>query len=216
MPFTSKGTSIKTFLILLIYISMYASKYPSFSTLELKSIEEKLGKNTKKRIVCYSDTIESYKKYSRSEQLVKVNYFLNEILPKVDRPNVDKENYWETPKEFLTMGRGDCEDYVIIKYFTLLKLGFEKDKLFMTVAYEKYTGQYHMVLSYFKNEDTQPLILDNLSFNVVDLKKRKDLVVNMFINDTGVYKMDKDSNLVKYARGAKQFKELIKRVQRES
>lgn len=63
-----------------------------------------------------------------------------------------------------------------------MKLGFEKDKLFMTVAYEKYTGQCHMVLSYFKNKDEQPLILDNLSFNVVELKKRKNLVVDMFIN----------------------------------
>jgi len=195
---------------------LYASKYPSFSTSELQSIEDKLGNSAKKRVICYNNTIESYQEFSQYEQLAKVNYFLNDILPKVDKPNVDKENYWETPKEFLTMGKGDCEDYAIIKYFTLLKLGFEKEKLFMTVAYEKYTGQYHMVLSYFKDGDKYPLILDNLSFNVVSLQKRKDLVPNMFINDSGVYKLNQDSKLIKVARGAKQFKELIKRVQKES
>jgi len=170
----------------------------------------------KKRVIDYATTIESYKSFSRSKQLIRVNYYLNDILPKLDKPNKDKKNYWETPKEFLTIGVGDCEDYAIIKYFTLLKLGFDEEKLFMTVVYEKYIGDYHMVLSYFKDEGEQPLILDNLSFNVVDLKKRIDLKVDMFINSSGVYKLNKDTKLVKVARGAKKFKELLNRVKRES
>lgn len=147
---------------------------------------------------------------------MKVNYYLNDILPKADNPSEDEQNHWETPKEFLTLGAADCEDYAIIKYFTLLKLGFEKEKLFVTAVYEKYSGEGHMVLSYFEEDGAQPLILDNLSFNVVDLKKRKDLNAKMFINDSGVYKLDEDSKLVKIAHGAKQFKELLKRVKQES
>ena len=150
------------------------------------------------------------------EQLNRVNYYLNGILPKLDRLNNDKNNHWKTPKEFLTTGDGDCEDYAIIKYFTLLKLGFKENQLFMTVAYEKYTGRHHMVLSYFEDETKLPLILDNLSFNVLNLEKRKDLKVDMFINSNGVYKLSDETKLVKIARGAKKFTELIKRMEEES
>ena len=170
----------------------------------------------KNRVLNYTNTIDSYKAIPRDQQLAKVNYYLNDLLPKSDKRYVDKQNYWETPKEFLTIGAADCEDYAIIKYFTLLKLGFEKEKLFVTAVYEKFTGEGHMVLSYFKEDGAQPLILDNLSFNVVDLKKRKDLNPKMFINESGVYELNEDSKLVKIARGAKQFKELLKRVKNES
>jgi predicted transglutaminase-like cysteine proteinase len=48
-----------------------------------------------------------------------------------------QEDYWSTPREFLISGRGDCEDYAIIKYFTLIKLGFDERKLFLTSVKEK-------------------------------------------------------------------------------
>lgn len=127
-----------------------------------------------------------------------------------------KSDHWATPKEFLTMGAGDCEDYAIIKYFTLLKLGFEKDKLFITLAYDTYTKRDHMVLSYFAQKNQPPLILDSLSYEVLNLNKRADLKVNAFINTNGVYKLSKTSKLRKTKYISKKFKELLKRVQKES
>lgn len=145
-----------------------------------------------------------------------MNYYLNQLSTKSDVFNNSKSDYWETPKEFLTCGYGDCEDYVIIKYFTLLKLGFDKDKLFITTACEKFSGRYHMVLSYFKHKHKPPLILDNLSFKVLNLNLRKDLKVGVFINDTGTYKMNRYNNLIKVDKIPEKFKELMKRVVQES
>lgn len=36
-------------------------------------------------------------------------------------------DYWATPYEFLARDKGDCEDYVIAKYFALLHLGIKKN-----------------------------------------------------------------------------------------
>ena len=86
----------------------------------------------------------------------------------------------------------------------------------MTVAYDKHTRQRHMVLSYFKTEGASPLILDNLSFRVLNLQKRNDLEVNMFVNGSGVYSLNENAELIKVASGAEQFNELLQRVQQES
>ena len=207
---------MKILLFLLIFLTIYASSYPTFTSSELQNIEKYSGFIAKNRVIDYTNTIQSYKKYSKNEQLTKVNYYLNKIIPKKNRSFIDRQDHWTTPKEFLTSGFADCEDYAIIKYFTLLKLGFEEEKLFMTVAYDKYSKQHHMVLSYFKNEGTPPLILDNLSFRVLNLQKRKDLEVNMFVNSSGVYAFDENEKLIKVASGAKKFNELLQRINKES
>ncbi len=116
----------------------------------------------------------------------------------------------------MSTGFGDCEDYAIIKYFTLLKLGFEKDKLFITLVYDRYSKRDHMVLSYFIEKGRPPLILDSLSYEVLNLTKRADLRVNAFINTNGVYRLSRNSKLRKTKQTSKKFKELLKRVQRES
>lgn len=124
----------------------------------------------------------------------------------------NKPDYWATPKEFLICGFGDCEDYAIIKYYSLLKLGFDETKLFVTIVREKYKGASHMVLSYFKTENESPLILDNLSFKILDLKTRTDLEAQKFINTTGVYKLSDDNKLIKVSEKSNNFLLLTKRV----
>ncbi len=160
----------------------------------------------------YEATVKSLMPKSKSEQLLKVNFYLNQLLPQYDAVIQKQEDYWATPKEFLIAGYGDCEDYVIIKYFTLLKIGFDKNKLFMTTVHEKYSGGYHMVLSYFEEKNKSPFILDNLSFKVLDLKTREDLEADLFINSNGVYKM-KNNHLIKEYNYSQQFQDLLKKVQ---
>ena len=118
---------MKILLALVTFISIYASSYPNFTHHEINHIKKTSGVVVKDRIQNYNHTVEKYKNYSQNEQLVKVNYYLNKILPKANRSYIDKKDYWTTPKEFLTTGMADCEDYAIIKYYTLLKLGFEKE-----------------------------------------------------------------------------------------
>ncbi len=127
-----------------------------------------------------------------------------------------QEDYWASPKEFLIAGYGDCEDYVIIKYFTLIKLGFDKDKLFLTTVHEKFIGGYHMVLSYFKTKGESPLILDNLSFRILPLQTRKDLKADIFINTNGIYKINENHKLIKVENSSPQFQKLLRKIRKEN
>jgi len=73
-----------------------------------------------------------------------------------------------------------------------------------------------MVLSYFKTKNKPPLILDNLSFKILDLKKREDLEADLFINSNGVYKMNKDYKLVHVAKHFTQYDNLLLKIQKEN
>ncbi|SMP86735.1 transglutaminase-like cysteine proteinase BTLCP [Epsilonproteobacteria bacterium SCGC AD-308-E02] len=203
---------MKTLFLLFFSLSLLANNYPYFTKDELLFIEKKHGNISKNRIMDYEATVKSLMPKSKSEQLLKVNFYLNQLLPQYDAVIQKQEDYWATPKEFLIAGYGDCEDYVIIKYFTLIKLGFDKNKLFITTAHEKYSGGYHMVLSYFEEKNKSPFILDNLSFKVLDLKTREDLEADLFINSNGVYKM-KNNHLIKEYNYSQQFQDLLKKVQ---
>lgn len=186
--------------------------YPSFTKQELEKIRDKFDSKSLQRIKDYNRYIDSLKKISAAKKLNRVNLYLNQLLPLYDSPTNNSLDYWETPKEFLIKGRGDCEDYAIIKYFTLVKLGFDQKKLFLTIVFEKYTNGYHMVLSYFEDNNSSPLILDNLSFRVLDLKARKDLKADIFINHSGIYKITAKNDLVKVAPSSKKFEELLEKV----
>ena len=206
---------MKILTLMLSPLILFSSNYPHFSKDDFIKIEKNSGKISKNRVADYQENISLFKTYNKTRQLNATNLYLNQLLPQYDDVIQKQEDYWASPKEFLITGYGDCEDYVIIKYFTLLKLGFDREKLFFTTVYEQYTGEYHMVLSYFKKEGSSPLILDNLSFKILDLKTRVDLKVDLFINHSGVYKLDKSNKLKKIARHSKQFDDLIKKILQE-
>ncbi len=194
---------------------MFAQNYPNFTDKELQQISKNSGKIAKNRILDYKQQVDTLKKYPKDKQLIQVNFYLNKLLPQHDAVIKKQEEYWATPKEFLIIGYGDCEDYAIIKYFTLLKLGFEKERLFLTGVRDRYSGGHHMVLSYFKDRNKSPLILDNLSFKILSLEEREDLEVDIFINSYGVFKINKNNKLIKKTRYFKEFTNLLKKIKKE-
>jgi predicted transglutaminase-like cysteine proteinase len=66
-----------------------------------------------------------------------------------------KSDYWATPMETLGRGAGDCEDFAIVKYFTLLLLGIPDEKLRLVYVQARIGGinssisQAHMVLAFY-------------------------------------------------------------------
>ena len=120
---------------------------------------------------------------STEKKLNYVNSFFNKILPINDATKYNYDDYWATRKEFIIEGEGDCEDYVIAKYFTLLEIGIDKKNLFFAVMQVKGKTSYHMNLLYFKTPSSVPLVLDNLSFKVIPLTSRKDLEPNFAFNE---------------------------------
>lgn len=199
------------YLLLCFFTLLAAGDYPTFSKQELYQIN-KTNVISKNRILDYQKNMELIQTYSKDEQLKKINFYLNRLLPQYDDITQKKEDDWATPKKFLKIGYGDCEDYVIIKYYSLIKLGFDEGKLFLTIVKEQFKGGQHMVLTYFNQNNKSPLVLDNLSFKILTLKKRTDLKAEFFINTTGIYKMDTNYSLIKVADKYKKFEELQDKV----
>ncbi len=61
---------------------------------------------------------------SELERLTLVNTFFNKnIRFGTDLEVWEQEDYWATALETLGRGAGDCEDFVVAKYFSLVALG---------------------------------------------------------------------------------------------
>ncbi|MDJ0881060.1 MAG: transglutaminase-like cysteine peptidase [Gammaproteobacteria bacterium] len=111
-----------------------------------------------------------------SEQLNEVNRFFNQFEYREDSEHWGQKDYWATPEEFIGTQMGDCEDFVIAKYFVLRSLGIADEKLFLTYVKHLKLNVAHMVLSYFENPKSNPLILDNYNPEILKGSLRKDLL----------------------------------------
>ena len=109
-------------------------------------------------------------------KLNKVNRFFNMFRFVDDKTLWGVSNYWATPLEFIGVNGGDCEDYSIAKYFTLLELGVPDDKMRITMVKSLTLNQYHMVLAYYDTPSAMPLILDNLDGVIKPASQRNDLM----------------------------------------
>lgn len=214
-PFTYKRTFTHIVLLCLMLIipsSPLARTCAEFTRAELYEIKKKYGQIHINLIGDYHKTIDEYKDLPKEKQLEMVNGYLNTLLPEHDSVRNKQEEYWSTPKEFLAMGSGDCEDYVSIKYFTLIDLGFDEKKLFFAIVKEISSINHHMVLLYEKEPGKPPLVLDNLSFRILPLPKRTDLKLVDFFNSTGRFTYTKDYKKKRQAGNYREFNDLVKKV----
>lgn len=109
-------------------------------------------------------------------QLREVNRFFNRFRYREDRDHWGKTDYWATPNEFIAAQQGDCEDFVIAKYFALRKLGVPDERLYLTYVKALKQNMAHMVLSYFETPKSIPHVLDNYNPMIVTADKRRDLL----------------------------------------
>ena len=98
-------------------------------------------------------------------------------------------DYWASPLESLDKGRGDCEDYAIAKYFSLVSTGVPVAKLRMVYVRAMVGGRSlaHMVLAYYAQPGAEPLILDNLVPEVRPASQRPDLQPVFSFNSEGLW-----------------------------
>ncbi len=140
------------------------------------------------RLKKYENMKTEIKDYELIRKLSHVNSFMNKIFPAHDISTKASIDYWATPKEFLIQGHGDCEDYAITKYFTLLEIGIPREKLYFAVVDVKGERASHMVLFYLENKKSTPLVLDNLSSKVIPLTQREKLIPRFAFNEIDSYK----------------------------
>jgi len=140
------------------------------------SLEKNYGKRAGKRGRAWLKLMQPEVNSSESAKLKDVNRFFNmfRFIDDIDLWGV--KNYWATPVEFIGVNGGDCEDYSIAKYFTLLELGVPDEKMRITMVKAVTLNQYHMVLAYYETPGSVPLILDNLDAAIKPASMRKDLI----------------------------------------
>jgi predicted transglutaminase-like cysteine proteinase len=92
--------------------------------------------------------------------LKQINSRVNaEVIPAEDIVTYGRQDYWSLP----TNGRGDCEDYALLKKKELQDAGFKSDKLAMTVVLDRNGGNHSVLMARLAGGD---YILDNLSSSV--------------------------------------------------
>ncbi len=128
------------------------------------------------RALSLNALIDELKSKPVKEKLVEINRFFNRFPYKSDIELWKKSDYWATPEEFIGVHSGDCEDYVIAKYFALRELGVDEKKLYLTYVRAKNINMAHMVLTYFEEPKSIPLVLDNYELRVLPANERKDLL----------------------------------------
>jgi predicted transglutaminase-like cysteine proteinase len=120
-------------------------------------------------------------------KLAAVNDFFNQLQFVDDASHWRRRDYWATPIEFLGSNGGDCEDFAIAKYFTLLELGVPETRLQITYVKAVALNQAHMVLAYYAHPAADPLVLDNLVAEILPGSARSDLVPVYSFNGQGLW-----------------------------
>ncbi|MEN9480461.1 MAG: hypothetical protein RLZZ298_1856 [Pseudomonadota bacterium] len=129
-----------------------------------------------------------------STRVQQVNDFFNQrIRFESDALLWGQSDYWATPLETLSMGRGDCEDFAIAKYFALKKLGVPAERLRLVYVKALVNGPFglldraHMVLAYYQSSAADPWVLDSLLHEIKLASSREDLQPIFSFNTRGLW-----------------------------
>jgi predicted transglutaminase-like cysteine proteinase len=156
----------------------------------LESAERKYGATARKRLEDWQQLLDTGGARSETDKLTLVNSFFNHVAWISDLDHWGKADYWATPVEMLASNGGDCEDFAIAKYFTLVALGVPMDKLKITYVKTRDPNpinQSHMVLAYYAKVDSVPLVLDNLVPEIKVASARPDLTPVYSFNGDGLW-----------------------------
>ncbi len=142
----------------------------------LDTVQRKYGKRAIKILMQWQELVNKNGASSDEEKLRAVNRFFNRKIRFItDKRHWGKKDYWATPLETMGTRGGDCEDFSIAKYFTLLEMGVPDKRMRITYVRAKRINQAHMVLTYYPSPGAEPLVLDNLTDRIRPASKRKDL-----------------------------------------
>lgn len=122
--------------------------------------------------------------------LRRVNDFYNRRIEfSTDAEVWGVQDFWSSPMELLARGQGDCEDFAIAKYFTLIAAGVAPARLRMVYvrASTPRGVQAHMVLAYYPQPSAEPLVLDNLVTDILPASARTDLQPVFSFNADGLW-----------------------------
>ena len=171
--------------------ALFALTVPDLSALA----RSRYGDLAEQTVSDWSTLIAKSQNLSVADKLRAANTFFNEQVAWVsDYEAWQTEDYWATPLETMGRGIGDCEDFSIAKYTTLLLMGVKPESLRMVYVKAKRGGltQAHMVLAWYETPQSTPLILDNMEFSILPASERGDLFPIFSFNGEAIWVGNRD------------------------
>lgn len=162
----------------------------AFESPQVLQNAQKLGPNAVLRTQALLDEIEDAAGKDEEAKIKALNGFFNRrVTYREDKDAWGAIDYWASPLEMLAKGEGDCEDYAIAKYFSLLAAGVPSVKMRMVYVRAQMAAgiQAHMVLAYYPQPNAEPLILDNLITDIRPASRRPDLTPVFSFNAEGLW-----------------------------
>ncbi|MCT7637646.1 transglutaminase-like cysteine peptidase [Aliarcobacter butzleri] len=190
---------MKSLILLVLFLFSNSFAYEFKLNQKDKNLIEKSTQKSfiLKRLAKYEEVKSKARNLDINKKLTQINLFINGSLAEFDNASMGIDDYWMTPKEFFIKGHGDCEDYVIAKYFTLLELGVKKENLYPAIVKVQGSASLHLVLLYVEDKNKSPLVLDNLSFKILPFSKRTDLTPIAAFNEIDSYTLTREKFLQK-------------------
>ncbi|NOI59072.1 transglutaminase-like cysteine peptidase [Vibrio coralliilyticus] len=155
----------------------------------VEAVRNTYGDRAGKRVETWRREMEQFRGLSERQKLTEVNAFFNQLNFVNDDRLWGKKDYWATPLEFLGSNAGDCEDFTIAKYFSLLELGVSDKKLRLVYVKAITLNQFHMVLAYYSKPSAEPILLDNIDPEIKKASKRRDLLPIYSFNGKNLWLM---------------------------
>ncbi len=155
---------------------------------------QRYGQSGAEAVASWRLLLENSRALQDSDKLKAINDFFNRRLRYASDSAVWGSNeYWATPLEFLGRGQGDCEDFAIGKYISLLLLGVPPEKLRLIYVRARFgsvnssNSEAHMVMGYYADPGGEPLILDSLVGTIRPASTRTDLTPVFSFNTQGLW-----------------------------
>lgn len=185
----------------------------------MQQVKAEYGDQAIARITRWQEMMVANLTLTDLEKLEAVNNFANnEVRYASDLEHWGVLDYWATPIETLQTGAGDCEDYAILKYFSLRAMGVAESKMRLMYVRALEFDEPHMVLIYIAKPGEYPLVLDNIKPEIVTANLRPDLRPVYSFNTEGLWmaRAQGIGNKVEHSAGVSQWQQLIHRIETQS
>lgn len=164
-----------------------AAQLGGLSDEALNAFTARYGEGAGRRLVDWYATMRVQKLSPGASKRLAANDFFNQIPWIEDDVHWGLADYWATPLEMIGTNGGDCEDFSISKYFTLIEMQEPRSRLLITYVRAPALKQTHMVLAYYPTPGADPYILDNLNPKILRGSQRPDLIPVYSFNGDGLW-----------------------------
>jgi predicted transglutaminase-like cysteine proteinase len=124
------------------------------------------GERCRTRQRALEDTVAKASSARFVDKLTMINSRVNTLIGYAsDREIHGKMDYWATPSETLVAGRGDCEDFAILKMAALKAAGVPAKSMSLVILRDRKRDLFHAVLSVTTSQGH--FILDNVHDKVL-------------------------------------------------